>query len=123
LVGLALDFLKVVLFGLPLLLVLWAPRRAVSRETLLLAVPFLLGVAMIVGVSIFSNWPIVLPRYLYPMVPALGLLAGLSALRLFDGRRPAAITFAASSVVLASLWIYLAGKYLVLDIGKSVGIG
>jgi len=26
-------------------------------------------------------------------------------------------------VVLASLWIYLAGKYLVLDIGKSVGIG
>ena len=70
------------------------------------------------GRSLFSarrvvgaDWPIVLPRYLYPVLPALVLLAGFSWWRLARSERTPLALSTMATLCLSVAWIYLAGRY------------
>ena len=106
------EFLKVALFGLPVLLALVDPRRLWSRHAALLLAPWLLGLAMVAYVTLTEDWPIGSPRRLYPELPALALFTAASCLWLFRSARAAIALAAASSVVLAAAWVDLTSRFL-----------
>jgi 4-amino-4-deoxy-L-arabinose transferase-like glycosyltransferase len=112
LMALAFDFIRVAVFGLPVLLLLVEPRWLRSRHALLLAAPFLLGIAMVGYVTLVENWPIGNSRRLYAELPALALFTGWSCLRLFRSSRVAPALAATSSGVLTAAWVDLTSRFL-----------
>jgi 4-amino-4-deoxy-L-arabinose transferase-like glycosyltransferase len=113
LMGLGFDFVRVALFGLPVLLLLAEPRWLRSRQALLLVAPFALGIAMVAYVTLAENWPIASSRRLYAATPALALFAAFACLQLFRTRRPAVVLAIAFTVVLAGGWIDLSTRFLI----------
>jgi 4-amino-4-deoxy-L-arabinose transferase-like glycosyltransferase len=109
---LMLEFVKAAVFGFPLLLFVLEPRWIKSRHALLLAGPLVLGIAMIAYSTVLENWPLTLPRYVFPALPPLALLAALSWSRLL--RPPAAplVLSALCSLTIAVVWIDSVGRYL-----------
>jgi 4-amino-4-deoxy-L-arabinose transferase-like glycosyltransferase len=112
LIGMGFDFLRVAVFGLPLLLLAVEPRLLKSRQTLLLVGAFVLGFAMVAWVTLVENWPIASSRRLHAETPALALFAGYACMRLFRSDRVVAVLASTSSLVLALAWIDLTSRYL-----------
>jgi 4-amino-4-deoxy-L-arabinose transferase-like glycosyltransferase len=112
LMGMGFDFLRVAVFGLPLLLLLVEPRQARTRQALLLAGPFVLGFAMVAWVTLVENWPIGTSRRLYAETPALALFAGYSCLALFRSPKALEVLAVASSLVLVVAWVDLTSRFL-----------
>jgi 4-amino-4-deoxy-L-arabinose transferase-like glycosyltransferase len=112
LMGLGFDFLRVAVFGLPVLLLLVDPGEIRRRQAFLLAAPFLLGFAMVAWVTLVENWPIGTSRRLYAETPALALFAGFSCLQLFRSKRVIVVLAVASSLVLAAAWVDLTSRFL-----------
>jgi 4-amino-4-deoxy-L-arabinose transferase-like glycosyltransferase len=112
LMGMAFDFLRVAIFGLPLLLLAVEPRVAKSRQAFLLGGAFVLGFAMVAWVTLVENWPIATSRRLYAETPALALLAGYACLRLFRSERVIELLAATSSLVLVAAWVDLTSRFL-----------
>jgi 4-amino-4-deoxy-L-arabinose transferase-like glycosyltransferase len=113
LMGFSFDFLKAVVFGLPLLLLAAEPRWLRSRQAIFLVAPFVLGLAVIGYVTVFENWPIMEGRRLYPELPALAIFAALSWRRLLRPAHAPIVLAAAFSIVLTAVWIDLAIRHLV----------
>jgi 4-amino-4-deoxy-L-arabinose transferase-like glycosyltransferase len=112
LMQLGLEYVRVAIFGLPLLLLLIAPRRVWTRDAALLLAPFVLGVAMVGYVTLFENWPIASSRRLYAELPALALFTAVSCLCLFRTARTTLVIAATSTVVLAASWVELTNRFL-----------
>ncbi len=108
----AFDFLKVMVFGLPVLLLIVEPRWLLTRHALLLLAPFVLGLAMVGWVTLAENWPIGTSRRLYAELPTLALFTGISCLQLFRSRRVAPALAATASLVLAASWVDLTSRFL-----------
>jgi hypothetical protein len=85
-------------------LVLWLVRG--PRRTWLLVAPLLLGLVVMQLQTLAVDFPFVQPRYLYALLPAFGIAAGLALVRSVGVR---ATAFAAGGVTLgvAGLWAYL----------------
>jgi 4-amino-4-deoxy-L-arabinose transferase-like glycosyltransferase len=106
------DFVKAAVFGLPLLLLVVEPARLRTRSFLLLAGPLVLGMAMIAYVTMAQDWPITLPRYLYPALPPMALFAGMSWARLLRSPRAPIAIATISALVCAVAWADAVGRYL-----------
>ena len=113
LMGMGFDFVRVAIFGLPLLLLLVEPRRVTARPALLLAGAFVLGFAMVAWVTLVENWPIGTSRRLYAETPALALFTGWCCIQLFRRERALEVLAALSSLVLIIAWIDLTGRNLI----------
>jgi 4-amino-4-deoxy-L-arabinose transferase-like glycosyltransferase len=112
LVPFSLNFLEIAIFGLPVLLLVSEPRWLLSHQTVLLVLPFVLGIAMVGYVTLIENWPIASSRRLYAETPALALFAGFACVRLFRSTRTLLALAAVFSVVLAVAWAVLADRFL-----------
>jgi 4-amino-4-deoxy-L-arabinose transferase-like glycosyltransferase len=112
LLSLLFDLVKAAFFGLPLLLLVVEPSRLRSRPFLLLAAPFLLGMAMIAYVTVAQDWPITLPRYLYPALPPLALFAAISWSRLLRPARAPIAVAAISALIATVAWADAIGRYI-----------
>jgi len=95
----------VVLAPLGVLSVTARERRA--RLLVLLALPIGVGLVWMCYVLLVINWDFFLPRYLYPAVPGLMLLAAVSIGRLRKGTRALTASAAVLTVLLAGWWVYL----------------
>jgi len=59
-------------------------------------------------VLLVLNWDFFLPRYLYPTIPGLMLLAAVSLGRLRGGARALLVGAAVMTILLGAWWAYLA---------------
>ena len=109
---LALEFVKAAVFGFPLLLLVLEPRWLKSRHVLLLAGPLVLAIAMIAYSTVIENWPLTLPRYVFPALPPLALFAALSWSRLLRPPSAPLVLSALCSLAIAVVWIDSIGRYL-----------
>ena len=73
----------------------------------LLALPVGVGLVWICYVLLVLNWDFFLPRYLYPTIPGLMLLAAVSIGRLRGGARALTASAAVITALLAVWWVYL----------------
>jgi 4-amino-4-deoxy-L-arabinose transferase-like glycosyltransferase len=112
LMGMGFDFIRVAIFGLPVLLLLVEPSRVTSRQALLLAAPFVLGFAMVAWVTLVNQWPIGSSRRLYAETPVLALFAGFACYQLFRSDKAIAVLTVASSLVLVAAWVDLTSRFL-----------
>jgi 4-amino-4-deoxy-L-arabinose transferase-like glycosyltransferase len=112
LLSLLFDFMKATFFGLPVLLLIVAPSWLRSRSFLLLAGPVVLGVLMIAYVTVAEDWPITLPRYLYPALLPMALFAGMSWSRLLASPRAPIAIATISALICAVAWADAVGRYL-----------
>ncbi len=104
--------MRAAIFGLPLLLLVLEPARLKTRSFVLLPGPVLLGAVMIAYVTVAQDWPLTLPRYLYPALPPLAVLAAPSWSRLMRSPR-APIAIAAKTALVATVTrIDAVGRYL-----------
>jgi hypothetical protein len=84
------------------------------------ALPLLTGYAMLVLTLLSANWPSFNLRYLYPVLPALAVAVAVAVPR---GReRLAWGVVAGCSVLLAAVWIDMAGAFYFTDVGEKLGI-
>jgi 4-amino-4-deoxy-L-arabinose transferase-like glycosyltransferase len=83
------------------------PRERRAQLLVLLALPVAVGIVWMCYVLLVLNWDFFLPRYLYPTVPGLMLLAAVSIGRLRSGARVLAVSAAAITALLAVWWVYL----------------
>ena len=97
------DVFGLLFIGVPVALALW-PRRVPARAVALLALPLAIGVVWMNVSTIAADWDFMIPRYLYPMLPAFGLFAAVAL------RRPRAMLVysAAASLALVVVWAHLA---------------
>ncbi len=84
------------------------PRERRSQLLVLLALPVGVGIVWMCYVLLVLNWDFFLPRYLYPTIPGLLLLAAVSLGRLRHGARALFAGAAVMTVLLAAWWAYLA---------------
>lgn len=112
LMGMGFDYVRVALFGLPVLLLLVEPRRLLTRHAGLLLAPFLVALAMVGWVTLVENWPIGTSRRLYPETPTLALFTAVCCMWLFRSIRAAVALAATSSLVLVAAWAELAERHL-----------
>jgi 4-amino-4-deoxy-L-arabinose transferase-like glycosyltransferase len=106
------DFVKAVIFGAPVLLWIVEPRWLRSRHTWLLVTPFVLGAAMIAYSTVVEDWPLTLPRYLYPALPALALFTALSWTRLLRVQRASIALATLCALVGTVAWVDSVDRYL-----------
>lgn len=106
--GTAFDFLRAAFFGAPVLALLAAPRWLRSREAGLLFFPWVLVLVLLVLASLVANWSIILPRYTYSALPALGLFGGLAWQRISSNQRVPLLVLGGSLACLAAAWMYAA---------------
>ncbi len=78
-----------------------------TRLLVLLALPVAVGIVWMCYVLLVLNWDFFLPRYLYPTIPGLMLLAAVSLGRLRSGARALTISAAAITILLTAWWGYL----------------
>jgi 4-amino-4-deoxy-L-arabinose transferase-like glycosyltransferase len=112
LLGMGVDFVRVAIFALPLLLIAVEPGVLRSRQALLLAAPFALGFVMVAWVTLVENWPIGNSRRLHAETPVLALFAAYACVRLFRFERALNVLALLSSVVLVAVWIDLTSRFL-----------
>jgi len=94
-----------------------SPRR---RVIWFFALPVATGYAMLVLTLLSANWPSFNLRYLYPLLPALAVAVVVAVPR---GReRFAWGVVAGCSVLLAAVWIDMAGAFYFTDVGAKLGI-
>jgi hypothetical protein len=124
-VQLGVWWVRGVVDGLALLLVAAAVALLVARRrewrAWFLALPFLSGVLLMNAVYVLTGNDSTYLRYLYPALVPLAVGIGLAAARLPVGRlRVAAI--AAVGLVVAVLWVDMAGAFYFNDVGRRLGI-
>lgn len=83
------------------------PSEQRTRLLVLLALPVGVGIIWMCYVLLVLNWDFFLPRYLYPTIPGLMLLAGVSLGRLRSGARALTVSAAVITALLAVWWVYL----------------
>ena len=83
------------------------PTERRTQLLVLLALPVGAGIAWMAYVLLVLNWDFFLPRYLYPAIPGLMLLAAVSIGRLRHGARALTASAAVLTVLLAGWWVYL----------------
>lgn len=83
------------------------PSERRTQLLVLLALPVGVGLVWICYVLLVVNWDFFLPRYLYPAVPGLMLLAAVSLGRLRSGARALTLSAAAITALLTIWWVYL----------------
>lgn len=83
------------------------PSEQRTRLLVLLALPVGVGLVWICYVLLVVNWDFFLPRYLYPAVPGLMLLAAVSIGRLRSGARVLTVSATAITALLTIWWVYL----------------
>jgi hypothetical protein len=86
-------------------LALWVVRG--PRRLWLLVAPLLVGLVLTQLETVIVRLPLDQPRYLYPTLPAAGLLAGITCVRSAGVRLTTALA-GALTIGLAGLWLYLA---------------
>ncbi|MEI7691833.1 MAG: glycosyltransferase family 39 protein [Actinomycetes bacterium] len=83
------------------------PSERRTQLLALLALPVGVGIIWMSYVLLVINWDFFLPRYLYPTIPGLMLLAGVSLGRLRGGARALTASAAVITALLAVWWVYL----------------
>ncbi len=83
------------------------PSERRRQLLVLLALPVGVGLVWICYVLLVLNWDFFLPRYLYPTIPGLMLLAAVSIGRLRGGARALTASAAVITALLAVWWVYL----------------
>ena len=83
------------------------PSERRTQLLVLLALPVGVGIVWMCYVLLVLNWDFFLPRYLYPTIPGLMLLAAFSLGRLRSGARALTISAATITVLLGAWWVYL----------------
>jgi 4-amino-4-deoxy-L-arabinose transferase-like glycosyltransferase len=83
------------------------PSERRTQLLVLLALPVGVGLVWICYVLLVVNWDFFLPRYLYPAVPGLMLLAAVSIGRLRSGARVLTVSATAITALLTIWWVYL----------------
>ncbi len=83
------------------------PRERRTQLLVLLALPIAVGIVWMCYVLLVLNWDFFLPRYLYPAVPGLMLLAAVSIGRLRRGARALTVGATAITALLTIWWAYL----------------
>jgi 4-amino-4-deoxy-L-arabinose transferase-like glycosyltransferase len=107
------EFVKAAVFAVPVLLWLVEPRWLRRRETWLLVLPYVLGLAMIAYSTVLEDWPLMLPRYLFPALPALAVFAALAWTRLFRLQSASIAVVTMGALVGTAAWADAVGRYLV----------
>jgi 4-amino-4-deoxy-L-arabinose transferase-like glycosyltransferase len=108
------------LFGVAVVLAVAPPRDWSRRALWFFGLPLLTGYLMLVITLLSANWPSFNLRYLYPVLPSFAIaVASAFATR---GTRAAWCALAACSVLLAVLWIDMAGAFYFTDVGNALGI-
>ena len=108
------------LFGVALVLAFVPPRGWSRRPLWFFALPVVAGYATLVITMLAGNWPSFNLRYLYPVLPALAV--GVASAFAVRGTRYAWGVLAGCSLLLAALWIDMAGAFYFVDIGDKLGI-
>jgi hypothetical protein len=122
--------LDILLIALPLMLLLIAtlatvrhPRVLPSQAAGLLATPWLLGLATLIGIVLLDAWPAALfPRYINPMLAPFALFAAWAWVQAKMRTRSLLALAAASSITASLIWIYMAGAYYFTHVGAALGI-
>jgi len=83
------------------------PSERRTQLLALLALPVGVGIIWMSYVLLVINWDFFLPRYLYPTIPGLMLLAAVSLGRLRRGARALTASAAVITALLAVGWVYL----------------
>ena len=83
------------------------PSERRTQLLVLLALPVGVGLIWMCYVLLVLNWDFFLPRYLYPTIPGLMLLAAVSLGRLRSGARALTVSAAVITALLAVWWVYL----------------
>ena len=83
------------------------PSERRRQLLVLLALPVGVGLVWICYVLLVLNWDFFLPRYLYPTIPGLMLLAAVSIGRLRSGACALTASAAVITALLAVWWVYL----------------
>lgn len=83
------------------------PSERRTQLLVLLALPVGVGIVWMCYVLLVLNWDFFLPRYLYPTIPGLMLLAAVSLGRLRSGARALTLSAAAITALLTIWWAYL----------------
>ena len=108
------------LFGVALALAVVPPPGWSRRPLWFFAVPVLCGYATLVVTMLAAQWPSFNLRYLYPVLPALAVAVGSAfAVR---GTRWAWRGLVVCAVLLAAVWIDMAGAFYFTDVGDALGI-
>ncbi len=100
---------------------IWRRHSPVSRETFMLGGPYVLGMIMLGAGVLIEQWPVLLARYLNPELTLLGLVA-MPAATTRRGRTAALAGVTALTLVVAGIWAYMIGAYLVPSLGAHLGI-
>jgi 4-amino-4-deoxy-L-arabinose transferase-like glycosyltransferase len=112
--------LAVALFGGALALLAAAlARRRPWTPLWFFGLPVVCAYAVLLAVILAANWPILSPRYIYPVLPALALAV---AAGFADRARAAWWAIAGCSALTAILWVDMAGAFYFTDIGEKLGI-
>ena len=104
------------------------PRLLWSRAAALLGCPLPLGMATLVGIVLFADWPSFLPRYLYSLLAPFALFT--TWLWLHDvpedrERRYGNVLVGAAAVgtlIVFVTWAWMFGAYYFTDLGSSLGM-
>ena len=108
------------LFGVALALAVAPPPGWSRRPLWFFAVPVVCGYATLVVTMLAAQWPSFNLRYLYPVLPALAVAVGSAfAVR---GTRWAWRGLVVCAVLLAAVWIDMAGAFYFTDVGDTLGI-
>ena len=93
-----------------------------SRAAGLLAAPWLLGLATLIGIVLLDAWPAALyPRYVNPMLPPFALFAAWAWVEARMSARSLLALAATSSFVAGLSWVYMAGAYYFTHVGATSG--
>lgn len=105
------------LFGAWLVLALARRRGPPARALWFFGAPVVTGYLLMLAILLIENWPSFNLRYLYPVLPGLAV-AVVAALP----QRRAWIGVAATTALVAALWVDMAGAFYFADLGRGVGI-
>jgi 4-amino-4-deoxy-L-arabinose transferase-like glycosyltransferase len=89
----------------------WLARGPRQREAYF-GWPIIGAVVTLNAVLLLQNWPLFIPRYIYPALVPLGLYAALMLWQSPRATRRAGLLSAVVTIWFAAIWAYLAHKYL-----------
>jgi hypothetical protein len=91
------------------------------RGAMFLAAPLALSAAMLLAILVAADWDAVLPRYLYPALPAFALFSVAAFCRV-TGEKRVAIGVAVGAIATSLVWLHLAGEHYFTDVGDRLPI-